>query len=78
MRLLRRTARPLTPPFASPAHPAGAPNVVWSHPAPLPAVGAVAGLLAFYDEAVDITVDGERLERPVTPFTTTLVARPPA
>ncbi|MEU6242557.1 DUF427 domain-containing protein [Streptomyces sp. NPDC047024] len=45
------------------------PNVVWSYPHPLPAVGAVKDLLAFYNEAVDITVDGERLERPVTPFT---------
>lgn len=51
-------------------------NLVWSYPEPLPAVGAVKGLLAFYNEAVDITVDGERLERPVTPFTTTLSARP--
>ncbi|MGW2519672.1 DUF427 domain-containing protein [Streptomyces sp. NPDC001617] len=44
------------------------PNVVWSYPEPLPAVGAVKGLLAFYNEAVDITVDGEPQERPVTPF----------
>ncbi|MFF0013571.1 DUF427 domain-containing protein [Streptomyces sp. NPDC005374] len=44
-------------------------NIVWSYPDPLPAVGAIKGLLAFYNEAVDITVDGERLERPVTPFT---------
>ncbi|QIY94165.1 DUF427 domain-containing protein [Streptomyces sp. S1D4-11] len=51
-------------------------NLVWSYPEPLPAVGAVKGLLAFYNEAVDITVDGERLERPVTPFTSTLSARP--
>ncbi len=51
-------------------------NLVWSYPEPLPAVGAVKDLLAFYNEAVDITVDGERLERPVTPFTTTLSARP--
>ncbi|MER6070111.1 DUF427 domain-containing protein [Streptomyces sp. NPDC001817] len=47
------------------------PDVVWSYPEPLPAVGAIKGLLAFYDEVVDITVDGERLERPVTPFTRT-------
>ncbi|GLP64423.1 MULTISPECIES: DUF427 domain-containing protein [unclassified Streptomyces] len=47
-------------------------NIVWSYPDPLPAVGAVKGLLAFYNEAVDITVDGERLERPVTPFTGTV------
>ncbi|MFF3614934.1 DUF427 domain-containing protein [Streptomyces sp. NPDC002580] len=48
------------------------PNVVWSYPDPLPAVGAIKNLLAFYNEAVDITVDGEVLERPVTPFTRTL------
>ncbi|MEV7069503.1 DUF427 domain-containing protein [Streptomyces sp. NPDC093990] len=47
-------------------------DIVWSYPDPLPAVGAVKGLLAFYNEAVDITVDGERLDRPVTPFTGTV------
>ncbi|WP_328745132.1 DUF427 domain-containing protein [Streptomyces sp. NBC_00285] len=44
-------------------------NIVWSYPDPLPAVSAIKGLLAFYNEAVDITVDEHRLERPVTPFT---------
>jgi uncharacterized protein (DUF427 family) len=44
------------------------PHIVWSYPEPLPAVGPVKGLLAFYNEEVDITVDGERLERPITPF----------
>ncbi|MER5547813.1 DUF427 domain-containing protein [Streptomyces sp. NPDC002589] len=48
------------------------PDVVWSYPEPLPAVAAIRGLLAFYNEAVDITVDGERLERPVTHFTASL------
>ncbi|MEU4931511.1 DUF427 domain-containing protein [Streptomyces yokosukanensis] len=48
-------------------------DVLWSYPEPLPAVGAIKGLLAFYNEAVDITVDGERLERPVTHF-----VRPPS
>ncbi|QFZ71970.1 DUF427 domain-containing protein [Streptomyces fagopyri] len=52
------------------------PNIVWSYPEPLPAVGAVKDLVAFYNEAVDITVDGARLERPVTGFTKTLSARP--
>ncbi|WP_406213729.1 DUF427 domain-containing protein [Streptomyces canus] len=47
-------------------------NIVWSYPDPLPAVAAVKGLLAFFNEAVDITVDAERLERPVTPFTGTV------
>ena len=44
------------------------PHLVWSYPEPLPAVGAVKGLLAFYNETVDITVDGEPQQRPVTPF----------
>lgn len=50
-------------------------NLVWSYPDPLSAVAAVKGLLAFYNEAVDITVDGERVERPVTPFTKSLRER---
>ena len=53
------------------------PNIVWSYPDPLPAVGTIKNLLAFYDEAVDITVDGEALERPVTPFTRALSERTP-
>ncbi|MGW5612222.1 DUF427 domain-containing protein [Streptomyces sp. NPDC003877] len=44
------------------------PDVVWSYPDPLPAVAAIRGRLAFFNEAVDITLDGERLERPETPF----------
>ncbi|WP_217241919.1 DUF427 domain-containing protein [Streptomyces sp. AC555_RSS877] len=53
------------------------PNLVWSYPDPLPAVGAVRDLLAFFNEAVDITVDGERQERPLTPFTRMLSAPSP-
>jgi uncharacterized protein (DUF427 family) len=49
-------------------------NVLWSYAEPLPAVGAVKGLPAFYNEAVDLTVDGVRVERPVTPFTASLKA----
>ncbi|MFF5854425.1 DUF427 domain-containing protein [Streptomyces sp. NPDC012751] len=48
------------------------PNVLWSYPDPLPAVAAVKNLLAFYNEAVDITVDGEPQERPETVFNATL------
>jgi hypothetical protein len=44
------------------------PNIVWSYPDPLPAVAAIQGRVAFFNEAVDITLDGERLERPDTPF----------
>lgn len=51
------------------------PDLVWSYRDPLPAVAAVRGLLAFYNEAVDIVVDGERLERPATPFSRALSTR---
>jgi uncharacterized protein (DUF427 family) len=43
-------------------------NIAWSYAEPLPAVGGIRGLVAFYNEAVDLIVDGERLERPVTHF----------
>ncbi|MET8330595.1 DUF427 domain-containing protein [Streptomyces sp. NPDC005181] len=44
-------------------------NVAWSYPDPTLAVRAVKDLIAFYNEAVDIVVDGERLGRPATGFT---------
>jgi uncharacterized protein (DUF427 family) len=43
--------------------------VAWSYPDPIPAAATVRGHIAFYNEAVDIVVDGERLARPVTDFT---------
>lgn len=43
-------------------------NVAWSYEAPLPAVGKVAGMIAFYNEMVDITVDDVLQQRPVTVF----------
>ena len=43
-------------------------NVVWSYSAPLPAVAKVAGLMAFYNELVDITVDGVRQPQPSSVF----------
>jgi uncharacterized protein (DUF427 family) len=43
-------------------------DVVWSYSAPLPAVGKVAGLMAFYNELVDLTVDGVRQPRPESEF----------
>jgi uncharacterized protein (DUF427 family) len=49
--------------------PAGVfPDLAWSYAFPLPAVAAIAGLVAFYNEKVDLYVDGHALERPVTPF----------
>jgi uncharacterized protein (DUF427 family) len=44
------------------------PDLAWSYPTPLRESVQVTGLIAFYDEKVDVTVDGERLERPHTPF----------
>ncbi|WP_149552109.1 DUF427 domain-containing protein [Streptomyces marokkonensis] len=48
------------------------PDIVWSYPDPLPAVAAIKGRLAFFNEVVDLAVDGERLPRPVTPFSADL------
>jgi uncharacterized protein (DUF427 family) len=36
----------------------------WSYMEPLPDVAAIAGLVAFWDEQVDVFLDGERRERP--------------
>lgn len=44
------------------------PDVVWGYDSPLPESADVAGLLCFYNEKVDLTVDGEPLSRPVTKF----------
>ncbi|MGW7366868.1 DUF427 domain-containing protein [Streptomyces sp. NPDC054841] len=44
------------------------PDIAWSYPDPLPAVNVIKGMVAFYNESVDIIVDGERQERPVTLF----------
>lgn len=40
----------------------------WAYDFPTRAMAPIAGLMAFYNEKVDISVDGERLERPVTHF----------
>ena len=44
------------------------PTCVWSYPTPLPESIKVAGLMSFYNEHVDIEVDGVLQERPHTPF----------
>ena len=41
---------------------------VWSYRSPLPESQKVAGLVAFYNEKVDITLDGVPQDRPITPF----------
>lgn len=46
----------------------GGDNIAWSYADPFPAVGKVAGRIAFYNELVDLTVDGAPQERPVSIF----------
>jgi uncharacterized protein (DUF427 family) len=43
-------------------------DVVWSYPSPIPENPRIAGLMCFFNEKVDLVVDGERVERPVTPW----------
>jgi len=43
-------------------------NLAWTYEDPLPEAAPVTGLVAFFDELVDVTFDGERRERPITPF----------
>jgi uncharacterized protein (DUF427 family) len=44
------------------------PDFVWSYPRPIPEVPKIENLLCFYNEKVDLYVDGVRQERPVSPF----------
>ncbi len=43
-------------------------DLVWSYPDPIPEAGKVKGMFCFYNEKVDIIVDGERQPRPQTPW----------
>lgn len=43
-------------------------DIAWSYPEPIEDLPRIRGLLAFFDERVDVTVDGERQERPRSPW----------
>src|SRR5215510_14475546 len=43
-------------------------DIVWSYPAPIPECPKIENLLSFYNEHVDLYVDGLLRERPITPF----------
>lgn len=43
-------------------------DLVWTYRTPLPESQKIAGLLCFYDERVDVSVDGVRQDRPRTQF----------
>jgi uncharacterized protein (DUF427 family) len=44
------------------------PDIVWSYPFPTPESAKIAGLMSFYNEKVDVYVDGELQGRPDTLF----------
>jgi len=43
-------------------------DVAWSYAKPVPECPRIAGLVAFFNEKVDLVVDGVRQERPVSPW----------
>lgn len=43
-------------------------DVAWSYDHPTPEAAKIAGRVAFFNEKLDMYVDGEREERPVTPW----------
>ena len=45
------------------------PDIAWAYQEPLHDAAQIRGLTAFFDERVDVVVDGERRERPITPWT---------
>jgi uncharacterized protein (DUF427 family) len=47
---------------------AGRKDLVWSYEDPLREAAEITGLVAFFNEKVDIVVDGKRSERPRTPW----------
>jgi uncharacterized protein (DUF427 family) len=43
-------------------------DLAWSYEAPLPEMSRITGMVAFYQEKLDFTIDGEVQPRPVTPW----------
>jgi uncharacterized protein (DUF427 family) len=44
------------------------PDYVWSYPRPIPEIPKIENLMCFYNEKVEIYVDGDLQERPASPF----------
>ena len=44
------------------------PDIAWSYPDPQHDAARVRDLIAFFDERIDVTLDGQRRPRPVTPW----------
>ena len=43
-------------------------DVAWSYPDPIPENPKIRDLISFYNERVDMVIDGEAVERPVSPW----------
>ena len=43
-------------------------DIAWTYEDPLAEAAGVTGLVAFFDERIDVVLDGERRPRPVTPW----------
>ena len=43
-------------------------DVAWYYPEPLREAAEITGRIAFFNERADVVIDGERRERPVTPW----------
>lgn len=54
--------------YSVPRSPEAGKDVAWWYPTPLPESQKIAGLICFYDERVDVYIDGEKQDRPKTPF----------
>jgi uncharacterized protein (DUF427 family) len=51
-------------------------DLIWTYTDPLPEARRIAGLLAFYDERVDVELDGVPQERPESPWSEKNAAPP--
>jgi uncharacterized protein (DUF427 family) len=54
----------------------GGKDLSWYYEHPLAEVGRIAGLLCFYNEKVDVELDGELQERPESPFSHRVTTAP--
>ncbi len=44
------------------------PDIAWTYQQPLHDAAQARGLIAFFNERLDVIVDGQRVERPITPW----------
>jgi uncharacterized protein (DUF427 family) len=56
----------------------GVKDLVWYYAEPFSEVGRIAGLLCFFNEKVDLSLDGSEVERPVTAWSRGGHSKPPA